>query len=95
MKVHLYTRDPTRQYQDTGKGKWLGKSITITKSKTDYSSIRGSHPDEAINQEYIDAGASLDRWRSLCFAVHDGVPCRRPVTWREGSEYCNKGRGDE
>ena len=84
-----------RQYKEDGSTRSPGTGINITKSKTDYSLVQGSHPDNALNQEYINAGAARDTWRSLCFAVHDGVPCRRPVTWREGSEYCNKGRGDD
>ncbi len=84
--------DTFRKYQETGKGKWPGKAITITKSKTDYSSVENEHPDDALNQEYIDAGAADDHDRPLCFAVHDGEICHLIV--RRGSKYCWKGRGD-
>lgn len=94
MSFNTYTPDPTRQYQDTGKGKWPQPSLNSGKKKTDYSSFERTDPDDAVNNEYIKAGAADDRIRSLCFAVHDGVPCRRPVTWRKDSLYCNKGRGD-
>ena len=86
--------DTFRKYQETGKGKWPGKAITLSKSKTDYSSVRGTHPDDAVNQEYIDQKGSMDLDRPLCFAVHSpGKPCRRVI--RRGTDYCWKGRGDE
>ena len=84
--------DTFRKYQETGKGKWPGKAITITKSKTDYSSERGWHPDDALNDEYIKAGAADDHERPLCWAVHNGIACRRPV--RRGTKYCWEGKGD-
>ncbi len=84
--------DTFRKYQEDGSSKASGTSITITKSKTDYSSERGWHPDDAVNQEYIDAGAAKDCERPLCWSVHNGVACRRPV--KRGTRYCWKGRGD-
>ncbi len=81
-----------RQYQETGKGKWPGKAITITKSKTDYSSMEKEHPDDALNAEYIAAGAADDHETPLCFAVHDQIPCRRLA--RKGTRFCYLGRGD-
>lgn len=95
MTFNAFTPDPNRKYPDNpGADKWRATPIRITKSKTDYSSMEKDHPDDPLNNEYIRAGAALDCIRPLCFAVHDGVICKRPVTWREGSKYCNKGRGD-
>lgn len=84
-----------RQYRTAGSEKWRNTPIKFRKSTVDYSVILGlEHPDYALNQEYIQAGAALDRSRPLCVAVHDGIACRRPVTWKEGARYCWEGRGD-
>jgi len=72
--------------------KWRNTPIG-TKSKIDYSKMVQFHPDNALNQEYIDAGAADDRERPLCWAVHSGVVCRRPA--RKGARFCWKGRGDD
>ena len=84
--------DTFRKYKETGKGKWPGKAISLTKSKTDYSKQFTYHPDDALNQEYLDAGAADDRDRPLCFAVHRGEVCKRLV--RRGTRYCWEGKGD-
>ncbi len=84
-----------RQYRTAGSEKWRNTPIKFEKSKTDYSVFMGlEHPDHALNQEYLDAGAGRDHSRPLCVAVHNGVACRRPVTWKEGARYCGEGRGD-
>jgi hypothetical protein len=88
------TTDTFRKYQEDGSSRAPGTAITLAKSriKTDYSSERGWHPDNPINEEYIAAGAAKDHDRPLCWAVHDGIVCRRPV--RRGRHYCREGRGD-
>jgi hypothetical protein len=95
MSGNVWNPDQTRIYPDNpGTEKLKNTPINPGGTKTDYSSIRGWHPDNELNQEYIDAGAASDTQRPLCFGVHEpGIPCRRPVTWREGSRYCNKGKG--
>ncbi len=86
--------DTFRKYQEDGSSRAPGTAISIgnSKSKTDYSSERGWHPDNAVNQEFIDAGAAKDHERPLCWSVHNGVACRRPV--KRGTRYCWKGRED-
>ena len=55
-----------RQYQEDGSTRSPGKPIAITKSKTDYSSMEKEHPDDALNEEYIAAGAADDHETPLC-----------------------------
>jgi hypothetical protein len=70
--------------------KWRATPIKFKKSKIDYSVFLGLvHPDAALNQEYLDAGAAKDRERPLCFGVHSGIACRRPA--RRERRYCWKG----
>ena len=66
--------------------------ITITKSKTDYSSREEQHPDDLLNNEYVAQAGAMDLDRPLCFAVHNGAACKRPV--RRGREYCYLWRKD-
>jgi len=82
-----------RKYQETGKGRWPGKAITITKSKTDYSRMEVRHADADLNDAYIKAGAARDLDRPLCVALHQGKICMRQA--RRGTRYCWLGRGDE
>ena len=55
-----------RQYKEDGSTKSPGQAITITKSKTDYSSMEKEHPDDALNEKYIAAGAANDHETPLC-----------------------------
>lgn len=84
-----------RQYDNAGTAKWRATPIEPNKIKSGYAELELEHPDHALNQEYINAGAADDRERPLCWAIHNGIPCRRPVTWMEGARYCWQGRGDE
>ena len=45
-----------------------------------------------INQEFIDAGAADDNESPLCFAVHNGIACRRAAMI--GERFCREGQGD-
>jgi hypothetical protein len=87
---NVWNPDPTRQYPESpGAKKWRATPISSGKKKMDYSSLERSHPDDVLNQEYIDAGAAKDHERPLCFALHDGIPCRKLVV--RGRRYCRKG----
>lgn len=90
MGGNVWNPDQTRDYPESeGAKKFRKAPLSSGKKKINYSSIRGWHPDDVVNQEYIDAGAALDVERPLCFALHDGIPCRRLV--RVGRNYCYKG----
>ena len=76
-----------------GTDKWRATPINPSRSKIDYSVLMEfEHPDHALNQEYMDAGAADDRERPLCFGVHSGIICRRLAKRR--SRFCYLGRGD-
>jgi len=82
-----------RNYQEDGSSRALGTAIHITGSKLSHDSNGKSHPDDPLNQKYLDAGAGDDHERPLCVAIHDGEICKRPS--RRGARYCYVGRGDD
>lgn len=89
-----HTSATFRNYDTAGTDKWRATPLKFRKSKTDFSTVTGfEHPDDALNREYLAAGAADDQRRPLCWAVHDGIACRRPVTWKKGARYCWEGRG--
>ena len=72
---------------------WRNTPLKPSSLKSGYAESELYHPDNAVNQEFIKAGAADDHDWPLCFAVHDGEICQLIV--RRGSRYCWKGRGDE
>ena len=76
-----------------GSGLMRRTPLNYRKSKIDYSvSVGFEHPDHALNEEYIRAGAADDHETPLCIGIHSGVVCRRPA--RKGARFCYLGRGE-
>ena len=76
----------------TGTELWRNTPLKPSYLKSGLAESELYHPDNALNQEYLDAGAADDREAPLCFAVHNGLVCRRPA--QKGTLYCWAG-GDE
>ena len=76
----------------TGTELWRNTPLKPSYLKSGLAESELYHPDNALNQEYLDAGAADDYKAPLCFAVHNGLVCRRPA--QKGTLYCRAG-GDE